>query len=201
MFVKNRKSLGPYLKDQPGYLPQFELCCPRLALEEYVLRVSRLQASPYVDPDRPAELLPRVFISVVPRAGLYFPIQSSSISSVIKKILKDVGIDVTRFKPHILRSASLAAAIAGGCDVDAALARASVSKKVFSIFYDLPISAAGPPAASGSAAALAPTASALTASALSGRPAASESAPPSNHDEASGVFSRRSLMDQEAAAE
>jgi hypothetical protein len=48
------------------------------------------------------------------------------------------GIDVAAFQPHILRSASMRAAIDAGEAVDAVLQRASVSLKVFKVYYDLP---------------------------------------------------------------
>ena len=59
----------------------------------------------------------------------------------MKKILKALGFDVTKFKAHILRSAStcIVAGVEAGEHVDNVLQAASVSKKVFSIFYDLPI--------------------------------------------------------------
>ena len=52
--------------------------------------------------------------------------------------MKAAGIDVSAFQPHILRSASMRAAIDAGEAVDAVLERASVSLKVFKVFYDLP---------------------------------------------------------------
>jgi hypothetical protein len=45
------------------------------------------------------------------------------------------GIDVAAFQPHILRSATMRAAIDAGEAVDAVLQRASVSLKVFKVYY------------------------------------------------------------------
>ena len=50
----------------------------------------------------------------------------------------DGSFDVAAFQPHILRSASMRAAIDAGEAVDAVLQRASVSLKVFKVYYDLP---------------------------------------------------------------
>ena len=60
----------------------------------------------------------------------------------MKKILKALGFDVTKFKAHILRFASIVADVEAGEHVDNVLQTASVSKKVFSDFYDLPIQVA-----------------------------------------------------------
>jgi hypothetical protein len=57
----------------------------------------------------------------------------------LKLLLKKAGIDVDKFQPHILRSASMAARIAAGEDVDNVLRLASVSRKVFSTYYELPM--------------------------------------------------------------
>ena len=46
---------------------------------------------------------------------------------------------MNKFQPHILRSASMAARIAAGEDVDNVLRLASVSRKVFSTYYELPM--------------------------------------------------------------
>ena len=53
--------------------------------------------------------------------------------------MSQAGVDVSAFQSHILRSASMQAAIAAGEDVDLVLQRASVSLKVFKVFYQLPI--------------------------------------------------------------
>ena len=59
-------------------------------------------------------------------------------SNRIKRLMKLAGIDVAAFQPHILRSASMRAAIDAGEAVDQVLQRASVSLKVFKVYYDLP---------------------------------------------------------------
>ena len=96
-----------------------------------------------VCPDRPLEPKRRLFISAFPdsETGLFFEVSSTTISNRIKAILDTVGIDVSKFQSHILRSASIAAA-RGHTDeaLDSVLSRAAVSEKVFSSFYDLPIS-------------------------------------------------------------
>ena len=58
------------------------------------------------------------------------------------------GVDTAYFKPHVIRSASIKARLSIGESIDKVLSMAGVSKKVFSVFYDLPIggvsSGAGP---------------------------------------------------------
>ena len=138
------KDLGPFLRDRPGFREEYSLCCARHALNVLLQRTMGLPAAPFVDPLRPAELIPRVFLSVVRAQGRYFPIQASTAASLVKAILKALGFDVTKFKAHILRSASIVAGVQAGEHVDNVLQAASVSKKVFSIFYDLPILSAPP---------------------------------------------------------
>ena len=138
------KDLGPYLRDRAGFREEYSLCCARHALNVLLQRTMGLPAAPFVDPLRPAEHIPRVFLSVVRAQGRYFPIQASTAASLVKAILKALGFDVTKFKAHILRSASIVAGVQAGEHVDNVLQAASVSKKVFSIFYDLPILSAPP---------------------------------------------------------
>ena len=57
----------------------------------------------------------------------------------MKKLMRTAGIDVSAVQPHILRSASMKAALSSGEQLDDVLKRAQVSQKVFSIFYDLPV--------------------------------------------------------------
>ena len=186
------KSLGNYLSEQQGFSDDLRLCCPRRALEEYLRRTSECAFSSFVDPERPGESLPRVFLSVTTRHGMCFPIISSTIGSLIKKILAEVGIDTSKFKAHILRSASIGTAVRGGEAIDSALDRAQVSAKVFSIYYDLPVaeSTRGASSASAGVASTLASSAAFPAAASQVGPA---QAAPSNHADSSGAFSRRSL--------
>ena len=191
------KHLGNYLHDAPGFRDEFSLCCARLALEVYLRRTADLPWSPYVDPKRPTEKLRRVFISLSKKAGKYHPIRPATVGSSIKGILKDLGFDVSKFQGHILRSASLRATIDVTHDPVRALNTASVSEKVFSIFYDLPKQAASATPAVPGRLDVAQDATFLFLGAT--LPAAPRVAAPSNHDESSGVFTRRSLMDREGS--
>eukprot|EP01052_Picozoa_sp_SAG31_P043364 SAG31_NODE_7200_length_1758_cov_32.971670_1_plen_110_part_00 len=53
--------------------------------------------------------------------------------------MEQCGIDTSKFKAHILRSASMRAAVDATGQLDTVLETACVSRKVFSIFYDLPV--------------------------------------------------------------
>ena len=95
-----------------------------------------------MDADRPQERKQRFFVTTVPKLGLFWECSSTTISNRVKLILKECGIDISKFQSHILRSASMAA-VRDKTDeaLKDVLHRASVSEKVFSSFYDLPISA------------------------------------------------------------
>eukprot|EP01043_Picozoa_sp_COSAG02_P006764 COSAG02_NODE_195_length_29750_cov_79.793329_26_plen_158_part_00 len=71
-------------------------------------------------------------------SGRFAGLSPDTVSNRIKRIMLAAGIDVAAFQPHILRSASMRAAIDAGEAVDAVLQRASVSLKVFKVYYDLP---------------------------------------------------------------
>ena len=197
------KDLGPYLSEQIGFREEFSLCCPRYALNVLLHRTADVPSHPFVDAKRPTEQIPRVFLSAVKRKGSYFPIKASTAGSLVKKILKELGFDVEKFKGHILRSASIAASVAAGEFVDDVLELACVSKKVFSVFYDLPVQApsASPvipvadQAAAASANLLLSSTSVVTrrmdgVTRIEGRSA------PSDQTESSGVFSSLTLMNQ-----
>ena len=191
------KHLGAYLCDSPGFREEFSLCCAKQALEIYLRRTADLPWSPFVDPKRPTEQLRRVFISLSKKRGKYHPIRPATVGSSIKGILKDLGFDVSKFQGHILRSASLRATIDATHDPVRALNTASVSEKVFSIFYDLPKQAASAtPAVPGSLEDARAAATLVLAATL---PTAPGDAAPSNHDESSGVFTRRSLVDRDGS--
>ena len=160
-------------------------------IDEYVRRRWQMFVVPFVDPERPAEVLQRLSVSAVRQAGQFYTIRPGTIASLIKKIMADVGIDVTKFKAHVIRSAAIAAATTGGEQVDSVLQQATVSRKVFSIFYDLLVSA-GSAIAVDSSSVVAPLAASVH---LAGAAQSGDSAPPSNHGDTSGVFSRQSLMD------
>ena len=130
-----------YLAEMVGFQPEFSLCCVRAAMEEYLRRTYDLPLSPYVDVERPSELVFRLFVTATAPAPLYkhTALKADTIAGRLKLLLKKAGIDVNKFQPHILRSASMAARIAAGEDVDNVLRLASVSRKVFSTYYELPM--------------------------------------------------------------
>ena len=198
------KDLGPYLSEQIGFREEYSLCCPRYAFSVLLHRTADVPAHPFVDAKRPTEQIPRVFLSAVKRKGSYFPICASTAGSLVKNILKDLGFDVEKFKGHILRSASIAASIAAGEFVDDVLELACVSKKVFSVFYDLPVQAPSSTpsipiadqAAAASANLLLSSTSVVTrrldgVTRIEGRSSA-----PSDQSESSGVFSSLTLMNR-----
>ena len=134
------KSLGGYLSDSQGFRPEFSLCCARSAVEIYLRRTYDLPLMPWVDAARPLERVFRLFVSSrCPRAvGRFAGLSSDTVSNRMRTLMKSAGIDVAAFQPHILRSASMRAAIDSGEAVDRVLERASVSLKVFKVYYDLP---------------------------------------------------------------
>jgi len=140
----------------------------------------------------------------VKRKGSYFHIKASTAGSLVKKILDELGFDVDKFKGHILRSASIAASVATSEFVDDVLELACVSKKVFSVFYDLPVQAPSSShvisivdlAAAASANLLLSSTSVVTrrmdgVTRIEGRSSA-----PSDQTESSGVFSSLTLMNR-----
>ena len=134
--------------------------------------------------------------------GKYFPIQASTAASLVKAILKALGFDVTKFKAHILRSAStcIVAGVEAGEHVDNVLQAASVSKKVFSIFYDLPIQVtpANPVDSSVAESAAAVTAIVSTSNVRDGSGLVLRGQPPANQGDASGVFAPLRLANRPA---
>eukprot|EP01050_Picozoa_sp_SAG11_P022253 SAG11_NODE_4162_length_2030_cov_2.937338_2_plen_249_part_01 len=120
------KDLGGYLRDVPGYHSSLALCCVRSAVESYWARTWDLNLAPLHDPRRPNEVVYRFFVSLVPRCGHYFPCVASTLSSDMKEVLhEECGIDTDCFKPHVLRSASIAA-------------RRETSDEDLSLFYPQP---------------------------------------------------------------
>ena len=109
--------------------------------------------------------------------------------------MRTAGIDVSRFKAHVLRSASMRAAIDSGELVDSTLERAVVSQKVFSIYYDIPVAQDSVQQSTDNAAAAPQAVSLAAASSVPLRIDSVAASVPSNHSDSSGVFSRRSLMD------
>jgi hypothetical protein len=134
------KSLGGYLCDLEGYSPPFALCCVRSAVETYLRRTYDLPLQPWIDQARPLERVFRLFLTTTaPRPHCaYSGLKADTVSNRIKRLMNLAGIDVAAFQPHILRSASMRAAIDAGEAVDQVLQRASVSLKVFKVYYDLP---------------------------------------------------------------
>jgi hypothetical protein len=132
------KTLGGYLQDAPGFRPEFSLCCARSAVEFYLRRTYSLPLQPWVDKARPLERVFRLFVTTTRACGRFAGLSPDTVSNRIKRIMLAAGIDVAAFQPHILRSASMRAAIDAGEAVDAVLQRASVSLKVFKVYYDLP---------------------------------------------------------------
>jgi hypothetical protein len=132
------KDLGPYLSDVQGFRPEFALCCVRSAVETYLRRTYALPLAPWVDKVRPLERVFRLFVTTQKRRGFYCGLSADTVANRVKMLMEKAGIDVLAFQPHILRSASMRAAISAGDAVDAVLSRASVSLKVFKVYYDLP---------------------------------------------------------------
>ena len=194
------KDLGPFLRDRPGFRPEYSLCCARHALNVLLHRTAGMPASPFVDPVRQAEHIPRVFLSVQRRQGQFYPIRAGTAATLVKKILKALGFDVTKFKAHILRSASIVAGVEAGEHVDNVLQAASVSKKVFSIFYDLPIQVtpANPVDSSVAESAAAVTAIVSTSNVRDGSGLVLRGQPPANQGDASGVFAPLRLANRPA---
>ena len=130
-----------YLAAMNGFREEFSLCCVRAALEEYLRRTYGLPLAPFVDPQRPNELVFRLFVTATAPAPLkkHSALTADSIAGRLKKLLAKAGIDVNAFQSHILRSASMQSRIAAGEDIDNVLQLASVSRKVFQTFYQLPM--------------------------------------------------------------
>ena len=59
----------------------------------------------------PAQQIPRYLMSVQRLRSRFVPIRVGTAATLVKKNLKTLGFDVTKFKAHILRFASI---VAGG---------------------------------------------------------------------------------------
>jgi hypothetical protein len=94
-----------------------------------------------VDLDRPGERKTRLFISIhkADKGRRYIALKSPSIANRIKALLKAGGLDITKFQSHVLRHVSLNTQVSLGGNIDDVLARACVSKKVFALYYKLPL--------------------------------------------------------------
>jgi hypothetical protein len=142
------------------------------------------------------------FLSVQRRQGQFYPIRAGTAATLVKKILKALGFDVTKFKAQILRSAStcIVAGVDAGEHVDNVLQAASVSKKVFSIVEDLPLH--GTPAnlvdSSVAESVAAVTAIVSTSNVRDGSGLVLHGQPPANQGDASGVFAPLRLANRPA---
>jgi hypothetical protein len=136
------------------------------------------------------------------RQGQFYPIRAGTAATLVNKILKALGFDVTKFKAHtsILRSASLIAGVEAGVHVDNVLQAAFVSKKVFSIFYDLPIQVTpdNPVDSSVAESAAAVTAIVSTSNVCDGSGLVLRGQSPANQGDASGVFAPLRLANRPA---
>ena len=110
-------------------------------MEIYLRRTWDLPLNPWVDERRPFENVFRLFVTATaPRpTQRYSGLSADTVAGRMKKLMHKAGIDVSAVQPHILRSASIRAALSSGEQVDVVLKRAQVSQKVFSIYYDLPV--------------------------------------------------------------
>ena len=144
------KCLGDYLHDEDGFVDEYSLCCVRTAVEIYFRRTQGLPLAPWVDEIRPLEQVYRLFVTDTAPAPSHKHrgLTGDTVAGRIKKFMIAAGVDTAYFKPHVLRSASIKARLSIGESIDKVLSMAGVSKKVFSVFYDLPIggvsSGAGP---------------------------------------------------------
>ena len=106
------------------------------------MRTKALDVQIVKDVSRPEESVRRFFIQLnksVKTNNQYGPLKASSIASLLKDELQSVGVDISKFQAHIIRSSSMKLAIGGGTPEDQVLRTAQVSKKVFSDFYNLPL--------------------------------------------------------------
>lgn len=107
------------------YKPNRDLC-PVTCLKEYIRRTSQLQKGQ-------DQLLLK---SVKP----YGPIARNTVSSWTKKVLREAGIDTSRFSPHSTRAASTSAALASGFNINSLMAQASWKRaNTFAKHYNKPI--------------------------------------------------------------
>ena len=107
------------------------------------MRTKHLDVQIITNVSRPEEQsVKRFFIQLqksIKTNNQYGPLQASSIASLLKAELQSVGVDITKFQAHIIRSSSMKLAIGGGKPEDQVLRTAQVSQKVFSDFYNLPL--------------------------------------------------------------
>ena len=134
-------ALGDYKFNSAGFQPKFHALCARSAIESYYRRTVSHSIAPTVDLDRPGERKTRLFISIhkADKGRRYIALKSPSIANRIKALLKAGGLDITKFQSHVLRHVSLNTQVSLGGNIDDVLARACVSKKVFALYYKLPL--------------------------------------------------------------
>ena len=110
-----------------------EAICFRSAVETYFVRTNDL---PREDDWLFLSLAPR---ESGPNRGKYFGIGSDRIRNVTKDEMKAIGIDVDRFKPHVLRHTSLAHKAAAGIGREKFLLDAAMSGETYDKYYRVEI--------------------------------------------------------------
>lgn len=100
--------------------------CPISCLREYIRRTSKLR-------NGHDQLLLK---SLRPHG----PISRNTVASWTKKVLREAGIDTSRFAPHSTRAASTSAALASGININTLMAQASWKRaNTFAKHYNKPI--------------------------------------------------------------
>lgn len=108
-----------------AYPPDRRLCAV-FVLKEYLKRTELLRGNNKC-----------LFISHMKPHG---PVAKDTISRWIKTVMKSAGIDISRYKPHSVRSAAVSKAKSNSVPVQDILSTAGwSSERTFAMFYDKPI--------------------------------------------------------------
>ena len=109
-----------------AYAPDRRLCVSTV-LEEYVMRRNKLCGS------RTTQL----FITTQKPHG---PATSDSIARWVKEVMREAGLDISKFTPHSIRAASTSAAARGGVPISSILSTAGWSREsTFRKYYNKPL--------------------------------------------------------------
>jgi hypothetical protein len=131
--------LPALLSTSPLFEDKYSLLCIRSAWEWYWIRTKDRVIAPYIPEDSARGRLIRVIVSLRHIKGSYVNLRSSTVCHIKKDDLVSVGIDVSKFQGHILRSAEIQVGRKAGYKLEVCLDKAKVTLKTFSIFYDMPI--------------------------------------------------------------
>ena len=118
--------LGVYLQPTPEF-PRLAAICVRRWLEAYVEKTDCLPCCTDL-----------TFLSVTKHLGKHKGIGAQRVSKDVGAAMTECGIP-SRFMPHSTRHASLSKKKANGVHVDNITADADVSAKVFTLFYQQPV--------------------------------------------------------------